>query len=60
MKEFCKDYAELCVASTAFYKKHWKGVIAMNVVGCAITLAWCARGTIMETIKSKFKKEEAE
>jgi len=31
VKEFCKDYAVLQEASNTFYKKHWKGVILMNV-----------------------------
>lgn len=32
MKQFWKDYGELCKETGRFYKKHWKGVIVLNAV----------------------------
>ena len=32
MKEFWKDYGELCKEAGRFYKKHWKGCIVLNAV----------------------------
>ena len=40
MKEFVKDYVELCKDSGRFYKKHWKGVILLNAVVIGAELAW--------------------
>lgn len=31
MKDFWNDYVGLCKVSSQFYKKHWKGVILLNV-----------------------------
>lgn len=59
MKKFFKDYVELCKASGAFYKKHWLGVILVNVIGSAAMLAWFNRENIKETLEEKFHKEEA-
>lgn len=30
MKQFWKDYGELCKETGRFYKKHWKGAIVLN------------------------------
>lgn len=30
MKEFWKDYGNLCKDSFGFCKKHWKGVVLLN------------------------------
>lgn len=40
MKEFVKDYGELWKESGRFYKKHWKGVLALNAVIIGAELAW--------------------
>lgn len=31
MKEFWKDYKDLCKHSLQFSKKHWKGLVVLNV-----------------------------
>lgn len=58
MKEYWKDYAELCKETGRFYKKHWLGVIVMNVVGPAAVLAWFNRETIKDALEEKFHKGE--
>lgn len=40
MKEFVKDYVDLCKDSGQFYKKHWKGVVLLNAVIIGAELAW--------------------
>ena len=40
MKEFWKEYARLCVMSAHFCKKHWKGVILLNVAIIGIEIAY--------------------
>ena len=40
MKEFWKDYGELCKETGRFYKKHWKGCIVLNAVTLAATPAY--------------------
>lgn len=39
MKQFWKDYGELCKETGRFYKKHWKGVVVLNavIVGAELT-----------------------
>lgn len=59
MKKFFKDYVELCKATGTFYKKHWLGVVLINVIGSAATLAWFNRENIKDTLKDNFQKDEA-
>lgn len=40
MKQFWKDYGELCKESCRFYKKHWKGVVVLNAVLIGAELAY--------------------
>ena len=40
MKEFVKDYVELCKDSGKFYKKHWKGLIVLNALIIGGELVW--------------------
>lgn len=40
MKQFWKDYGELCKDTGRFYKKHWKGVIVLNAAIIAASLAY--------------------
>ena len=40
MKEFMKDYVELCKDSGKFYKKHWKGLIVLNALIIGGEYAW--------------------
>ena len=59
MKKFFKDYVELCKISGTFYKKHWLGVVLINVIGSAAMLAWFSKDYIKETLEEKFQKDEA-
>lgn len=60
MKKFLKDYWNLCKDSGTFYKKHWLGVIILNIVGSAAVLAWFFREQIIENFKEKFKMGKKE
>ena len=40
MKNFWKDYWELCKDTGKFYKKHWKGVVLLNATVVAAELAY--------------------
>lgn len=40
MKQFWKDYVELCKETGRFYKKHWKGCIVLNAAIIGAELAW--------------------
>lgn len=40
MKEFWEDYKKLCKESGQFYKKHWKGALALNAVIIGAEFAW--------------------
>lgn len=42
MKEFWKDYVELCKESGKFYKKHWKGLLVLNAVAIGAEVAYFA------------------
>lgn len=57
MKKFWKDYANLCKETGDFYKKHWFGVIVLNIVTCAGMWAWYERDFIKEAIEDKFIKK---
>ena len=60
MKEFWKDYGESCKVTGQFYKKHWLGMIVLNVVTTAGIFAYYGRDQIKDSIKEKFHKEEIE
>lgn len=59
MKEFVKDYIDLCKDGGKFYKKHWKGVIVLNVVAVAGQLIWFKRNSIKNRIEEKVRREES-
>ena len=40
MKDFWKDYWELCKEKGKFYKKHWKGVVVLNAAIIAAELGY--------------------
>ena len=40
MREFVKDYVDLCKESGKFYKKHWKGLVALNALIIGGEYAW--------------------
>lgn len=60
MREFVKDYVELCKESGRFYKKHWKGVVLMNAVIVGAEFAYIFRDQIKDAIEEKFNKKEDE
>lgn len=45
MKQFWKDYGELCKETGRFYKKHWKGVVLLNAVIIGAEVAWFKHNT---------------
>lgn len=62
MKQFWKDYGELCKETGRFYKKHWKGVILLNSVIVGAEVAWFKYNSkkMENLIASSDKKEEAQ
>lgn len=62
MKQFWKDYGELCKETGLFYKKHWKGVILLNAVIFGAEVAWFKYNSkkMENLIASSDKKEEAQ
>lgn len=60
MKEFVKDYVDLCKHSSQWMKKHWKGYTLL----CALTLggefAYFYRDDIKYAIKNRKKKSQKE
>ena len=60
MRNFWKDYAELCKAAGRFYKKHWLGCIVLNAVMIAGQYAWFYRDDIKDKLTSKSVKEHKE
>lgn len=62
MKQFWKDYGELCKETGRFYKKHWKGVILLNAVVFGAEVAWFKYNSkkMENLIASSDKKEEAQ
>lgn len=60
MKKFWKDYVKLCKDSGNFYKKHWFGVLVMNVIATAGIFAWYGRDSIKDKLEEKFHKGEEE
>ena len=62
MKQFWKDYWELCKESGRFCKKHWKGYIVLNAAIICAELAWYKYKTewIEEDLNCSTKEEEAQ
>lgn len=62
MKQFWKDYGELCKETGRFYKKHWKGVILLDAVIVGAEFAWYKYNSkkMENLIASSDKKEEAQ
>lgn len=40
MREFVRDYVDLCKESGKFYKKHWKGLVVLNALIIGEEYAW--------------------
>lgn len=51
MKQFFKDYKDLCKETGRFYKEHWKGCIVMNVVILGAEAGWIFRDRIKDKIE---------
>ena len=64
MKDFWKDYGELCKSSGRFYKKHWKGLLVLNaaIIGVEFAFAWAKSKTKQfdNLISKKHEDEEAQ
>ena len=62
MKEFWKDYGELCKEAGRFYKKHWKGCLVLNAVIIGAELAYFKYkdNQFESLIKDLNKEEEAQ
>ena len=62
MREFVKDYVDICEASGRFYKKHWKGVILLTAVIIGAEYAWSKYNEKRLKIYAKevLEKEEAQ
>ena len=59
MRQFFKDYGELCKETGRFYKKHWKGVIVLNAVIIGAELAWFKhKSKEFDSFIENFDKEE--
>ena len=62
IKEFTKDYGKLCVQSCRFVKKHWLGVILVNVILIGVqVLQWYQRNYgIFDDLIERFSRKEKE
>lgn len=62
MKEFVKDYVDLCKDTGRFCKKHWKGVILLNAVSIVAECAWYKYKTnqFNNCMKENLEKEETQ
>lgn len=60
MKKYWKDYINLCKESGNFCKKHWFGVIVMNIVSIAGMMLWFNKDEVKDRFKEKFSKDKKE
>ena len=62
MKQFWKDYLELCKESCRFCKKHWKGYIVLNAAIIGAELVWYKYKTkqIEANLNCSTEEEEAQ
>ena len=60
MKQFWKDYWELCKESGRFCKKHWKGYILLNAAIIGAELAWYKYKTKQIEVNLNCSTEEEE
>lgn len=58
MKQFWKDYGNLCKETNQFYKKHWKGVIVLNAVIIGVECLWLKRKLDQLDFEYSIDKEE--
>lgn len=57
-KEFYTDYKELVVNEKEFCKKHWVGIVVLNVVPVAMLLVAPAVCDMVNQAKNKFKSKK--
>ena len=61
MKQFWKDYGELCKEAGRFYKKHWKGCVLLNAVIIGAEFMWSKyQKKQFENYKKSVEEEEAQ
>ena len=60
MKDFWKDYGELCKSSGRYYKKHWKGLRLLNAAIIKIEIKQDKYKTKQFDKKKKKKYEDEE
>ncbi len=62
MKQFWKDYGELCKETGRFYKKHWKGCVLLNAAIIGAELVWFKHQTkqFENRIEKSVEEEEAQ
>ena len=59
VKEFWSDYADVHAVEKEFYKKHWKGLVALNVGVVAICYAPLGVMVLKEKLSErKFAKKK--
>ena len=60
MKQFWKDYGELCKETGRFYKKHWKGCVLLNlaIIGAEFAYYQYRYDIVDLNFGKKSKKEE--
>ena len=60
MKQFWKDYGELCKETGRFYKKHWKGCVLLNlaIIGAEFAYYQYRYNIVDLNFGKKSKKEE--
>lgn len=56
MKEFWKDYWDLCKHSGQWYKKHWKGYLVLMTVILGAEYGWLFREQIKEKVTEKIEE----
>lgn len=61
MKQFWKDYGELCKETGRFYKKHWKGCVLLNATIIGAELVWFKyQKKQFENYEKSVEEEEAQ
>lgn len=60
MKQFWKDYGELCKEAGRFYKKHWKGCVLLNlaIIGAEFAYYQYRHNIVDLNFGKKSEKEE--
>lgn len=56
MKKFWEDYVHLCKVTNNFYKKHWFGVMVINVIPLCGLIAWFNKDNIMYALEDKIEE----